>query len=177
MTSAVCIIHLCICTYMVSLFLTNHLTGGPPVPLIVRVLPITHSRSIHSGTMLHASPFNAQVASLPSGLLGSPEASMLSKRVWPVGSRGLPRCGLPRQARPSESDCHHLIARGGQARLLRPAVQSRVVDLSRVETPTGAAPAEDVELATHRCGGVRPPSVAHASQLRPCVGLRVVDVG
>ena len=56
--------------------------------------------------------------------------------------------GLPRQARPSESDCHHLIARGGQARLLRPAVQSRVVDLSRVETPTGAAPAEDVELAS-----------------------------
>jgi len=39
--------------------------------MVVRV-SITHSRSnsIHSGTMLHASPFNPQVANLPSGLKG-----------------------------------------------------------------------------------------------------------
>eukprot|EP00964_Phaeocystis_antarctica_P121217 scaffold84902_cov63-Phaeocystis_antarctica.AAC.3 len=66
------------------------------------------------------------------------------------------------------------MARGGQARPLRPAVRSRIVDLYRAEIPLGADPAEDVELATHHSRGVTPPSDAHASQLRPCVGLRVV---
>jgi hypothetical protein len=48
---------------------THHIYGKSSIP-------ITHSRSIHSETMLHASPFNAQVASLPSGLLALPEASI-----------------------------------------------------------------------------------------------------
>eukprot|EP00964_Phaeocystis_antarctica_P037969 scaffold21718_cov58-Phaeocystis_antarctica.AAC.4 len=75
----------------------------------------------------------------------------------------------------SHSNSHHTSARGGQLRLLRPAVRSRVVDLRRAETPPDADPAEDVELATYCCGGVTPPASAHASQLRPCVGLRVVQ--
>ena len=45
------------------------------------------------------------------------------------------------------------ITRGGQARPLRPAARSRVVDLRRAEAPT-AEPAEDIEHTTHRCGGV-----------------------
>ena len=77
----------------------------------------------------------------------------------------------------SESGRRRKAACGGQARHLRPAVRSRVVDLRRAEAPPGAPPAEDVELASHRCGGVNPPSGAHASQLRPRVGLRVVHVG
>eukprot|EP00964_Phaeocystis_antarctica_P048467 scaffold28066_cov63-Phaeocystis_antarctica.AAC.1 len=74
----------------------------------------------------------------------------------------------------SESYRHHIVAGGGQARLWRPAVRGRVVDLRRAEKLTGAEPAEDVELATQRCGGMTRPTDAHASQLRPCVGLRVV---
>ena len=77
----------------------------------------------------------------------------------------------------SESDHPQAVARGGQARHLCPAVRSRVVDLRRTDSPTSAGPAKDVKLATHCCGGVRPPSDAHASQLRPYVGLRVVHVG
>ena len=77
----------------------------------------------------------------------------------------------------SESDHPQAVARGGQARHLRPAVRSRVVDLRRAKILTGAETAEDVELATHRCGGVKPPSGAHACQLRPCIGLRIVHVG
>ena len=66
----------------------------------------------------------------------------------------------------SESDRRQAVARGGQARPLRPAVRSRVVDLRCVNIPLDADPAEDVELAHHRCGGVKSPSVArqgHAS--------------
>eukprot|EP00964_Phaeocystis_antarctica_P011544 scaffold6389_cov75-Phaeocystis_antarctica.AAC.7 len=81
---------------------------------------------------------------------------------------------VPSPAQRSESNCHHVAARGGQARHLRPAVRSRVVDLRRAEKPLVAGPAKDVELATHPCGGVTPPGCAHASQLRPCVGLWVV---
>ena len=76
----------------------------------------------------------------------------------------------------SESDRHHTNSLGGQARHLRPAVRGRVVDLRRAETLTGVPPTEDVELATHRCGGVSSPSGAHACQLRPCIGLRIVHV-
>eukprot|EP00964_Phaeocystis_antarctica_P081037 scaffold50658_cov63-Phaeocystis_antarctica.AAC.2 len=75
----------------------------------------------------------------------------------------------------SESDRRQAGAHGGQVRRLRPAIRSRVVDFRRAETPPTGVPAEDVELATHRCGGMVPPSDAHAaSQLCPCVGLRVV---
>eukprot|EP00964_Phaeocystis_antarctica_P105709 scaffold70712_cov61-Phaeocystis_antarctica.AAC.2 len=61
-----------------------------------------------------------------------------------------------------ESDSRHAGARRWQARCLRPAVRSWVVDLHRAETPTGVAPAKDAELAAHHCGGVKPPSGAHA---------------
>ena len=61
----------------------------------------------------------------------------------------------------SESDGHYSRAWGGQLRLLRPAVRRKVVDLRRAKTPPFAVPAEDVELTTHRYGGVMLPSDAH----------------
>ena len=73
-----------------------------------------------------------------------------------------------RQGQALDSDCHHTVARGGQVRHLRPAVVDKQVllfvraDLRRAETPTVVPPAEDVELATHRCGGVTVPNGAHA---------------
>ena len=62
----------------------------------------------------------------------------------------------------SESGRHKIIASGGQARPYHPAVRSRVVDLHRAKTHPAAEPAKDVDLATHRCGGVTVPSGAHA---------------
>ena len=64
----------------------------------------------------------------------------------------------------SESDRHHSTARRGQARHLRPAIRSSVVDLCRAEILVlvlvlilAADPAEDEELATHHGRGVSPP--------------------
>ena len=59
---------------------------------------------------------------------------------------------VPGLAQGSKSVSHQITACGGQARHLSPAVRGRVVDLRRAETVTGGGvPAEDVELAIHRC--------------------------
>jgi hypothetical protein len=99
-----CVYHSSMYLYIYGKFVFDKPPNGwaPRSPYIVRVLPITHSRSIHSGTMLHASPSNAQVASLPSGLKGGrywlyrrrASLGMLSKRVWPVAVPG--RCASRR---------------------------------------------------------------------------------
>ena len=112
-------------------------------------------------------------------------ASLLLHAGWYLGnatrSTPIPSTvllyGLRLLAR-SESGRHEIAARRGQARHLRPAVRCRVVHLRRAdETLTGVVlPVEDVELAAHRCGGMTPPSDAHASQLRPFVGQWVIRV-
>ena len=62
----------------------------------------------------------------------------------------------------SESDRHNAAAHGGQAQPLRPAVRSRVVHLRSADIfsilEPATSPTEDVELATHNCGGVSPPT-------------------
>eukprot|EP00964_Phaeocystis_antarctica_P000690 scaffold383_cov60-Phaeocystis_antarctica.AAC.2 len=64
---------------------------------------------------------------------------------------------------------------------MSPAVRSRVIYFHSVKTCIlnyigvfAREPAEDVELAIRCCGGVSPSNLAHACQLHPCVGLRVV---
>ena len=97
--------------------------------------------------------------------LSEPSLISVDTRAWSL------RYSLSKR---SKSECRKKFTRQGQARPLHPAARSRVVDLRRAETPTVVGPAEDVELATHRCGGVTKPISAHADQLRPYVGLRVV---